>query len=134
MKRFVDTNVFVYSITGHPRFGETAKAILERIERGEEALTSTLVLCEVSWVLEAMGRQGDIKPALEKIMSYLTLHIAAEFTVDDLLVGASNVATYGIGFNDGVNISVMSRFSVSEVYSNYQKYLGRVDFLKLFFE
>jgi predicted nucleic acid-binding protein len=53
MKRFVDTNVFVYSMTEHPKFGETAKAILERIERGEEALTSTLVLCEVSWVLEA---------------------------------------------------------------------------------
>jgi hypothetical protein len=79
-----------------------------------------------------LGRQGDIKPALEKIMSYLTLHIA-EFTVDDPLVGASNVAPYGIDFNDGVNISVMSRFSVSEVYSNDQKHLGRVDF-KLFSE
>jgi len=133
MKRFVDTNIFIYSATAHPQFGESAKTILKRIEGGEEALTSTLVLCEVSWVLEAMGRQGDIKPALEKIASYRTLQVA-EFTVDDLLVGASNVATYGIDFNDGVNISIMSRHLISEVYSNDQRHLGRVDFLKLIFE
>ncbi|MBE3116790.1 type II toxin-antitoxin system VapC family toxin, partial [Candidatus Bathyarchaeota archaeon] len=70
MKRFVDTNVFIYTITAHPRFGKISKNILERIEEGEAALTSTLVLCEVAWVLEAMGRQGDIKATLEKIMSF----------------------------------------------------------------
>ena len=43
MKRFVDTNVFVYALTGHPKFGETARTILQRIEAGETALTSTLV-------------------------------------------------------------------------------------------
>ena len=133
MRRFVDTNIFLYSVTGHPRFGKVAKKILERIERGEEALTSTLVLCEVSWVLEARGRQDAIKPTLEKIMSYPTLEVA-EFTVEDLLVGANHTNSYRIDFNDGVNISVMSRFSISEVYSNDQKHLGRVDFLKLIFK
>jgi predicted nucleic acid-binding protein len=59
--RFVDTNIFVYSITNHPRFGKVAKSILERIEAGETTITSSLVLCEVSWVLEAMGRQSSIK-------------------------------------------------------------------------
>jgi predicted nucleic acid-binding protein len=70
MKRFVDTNIFIYSATNHSRFGETAKRILERIEKGEKTVTSTLVLCEVAWMLEAMGKQGDIKPTLEK--SFLT--------------------------------------------------------------
>ena len=50
MKRFIDANVFIYSITAHPRFGKIAKNILERIQDGEAALTSTLVLCEVAWV------------------------------------------------------------------------------------
>ena len=49
MKRFVDVNVFVYYIINHPRSGENARRILERIERGEEAVASTLVLCEVAW-------------------------------------------------------------------------------------
>ncbi|MEM2842249.1 MAG: type II toxin-antitoxin system VapC family toxin, partial [Thermoproteota archaeon] len=104
MKRFVDTNIFVYALTGHPKFGEAAKNILHRIEGGESALTSTLVLCEIAWVLEAMGKQSEIKPTLEKILSYNFLEVAG-FDVDDLLVGASNMLTYQIDFNDGVNVA-----------------------------
>ena len=133
MKRFVDTNVFIYSVTGHPRFGEDARRILKRIEEGEEVVTSTLVLCEVSWVLEAMGRQGDIKSTLEKILSFKSLEIVG-FDADDLLVGASNMALYGVDFNDGLNVAVMTRIGVSEIYSNDLKHLGKIDFLKLIYE
>jgi predicted nucleic acid-binding protein len=128
----VDTNVFVYALTAHPRFGEIAKRILERIERGEAALTSTLVLCEVAWMLEAMGRQGDIKPTLEKILSYINLEIV-EVGGDDLLMGAYNMSAQGVDFNDGVNVALMMRLGVSEVYSNDNRHLGKLDFLKLVF-
>lgn len=133
MRRFVDTNVFIYAATGHPQFGETARGILDRIEAGEAALTSTLVLCEVAWVLEAMGRQGDIKPTLEKILSYRDLEVAG-FDEDDLLVGANNMAIYHVDFNDGVNAAIMGRLGVTEAYSNDGKHLGAVDFLRLIFE
>jgi predicted nucleic acid-binding protein len=62
--RFVDTNVFVYVITAHPAFGPAARRILERIEAGEEALTSTFVLCEVAWVLETMGSSESAQQAV----------------------------------------------------------------------
>ena len=133
MKRFVDTNVFIYTITAHPRFGKISKKILERIEEGEVALTSTLVLCEVAWVLEAMGRQGDIKPTLEKILSYQTLKVL-DFNEDDLLIGVNNMSTEQIDFNDGVNLALMMRLGILEVYSNDQKHLGKLDVLKLIFE
>lgn len=133
MKHFVDTNVFIYSITDHPRFGEKAKRILKRIEEGEEAVTTTLVLCEVSWVLEAMGRQGDIKSTLEKILSYKNLEVVG-FETDDLLVGANNMRLYGIDFNDGLNVAVMTKIGVLEAYSNDFKHLGKLDFIKLVFE
>jgi len=45
--QFVDTNVFIYALTAHPRFVEKAKRILQRIEGGEAAVTSTLVLRQV---------------------------------------------------------------------------------------
>ena len=133
MKRFVDTNVFIYTIIAHPRFGKIAKNILERIEEGEAALTSTLVLCEVAWVLEAMGRQGDIKPTLEKIMSFRTLEVI-DFNEDDLLIGANNMSVEQVDFNDGVNLALMMRLGILEVYSNDQKHMGKLDFLKLIFE
>jgi len=133
MTRFVDTNIFIYALTAHPKFGKTAKNILERIENGEEAVTSTLVLCEVAWVLEAMGRQSSIKPTLEKIMSYPTLKVV-DISQDDLLLGATNMNTEKIDFNDGVNLALMMRTGISEVYSNDQKHLGKISFLKLIFE
>jgi predicted nucleic acid-binding protein len=130
--RFVDTNIFIYALTAHPTFGQTAKLILERVEKGEEAVTSTLVLCEVAWVLEAMGRQGDIESTLEKILSYKTLK-TIEISSDDLLMGANNMATYKVDFNDGVNLEVMTRLGISEIYSNDQKHLGKLDFLEVIF-
>jgi predicted nucleic acid-binding protein len=131
--RFVDTNVFIYVITAHPAFGPAARRILERIEVGEEALTSTLVLCEVAWVLEAMGRQGDINPTIEKILSYESLRVA-DFGAEDLVIGSVNLTNYRIDFNDGVNLAVMERNGVKEVYSNDERHLGRVDSLRLVFE
>jgi len=128
----VDTDVFIYALTAHPLFGKTAKNILERIEKGEPAITSTLVMCEVVWVLEAMGKQGDIKPSLEKMMSYKALKVVG-FSGDDLLVGANNMIAENLDFNDGVNLALMMRLGVTEVYSNDQKHLGKVDFLKLVF-
>jgi predicted nucleic acid-binding protein len=130
--RFIDTNIFIYSITNHPRFGNVAKSILRRIDAGEATLTSTLVLCEVSWVLEAMGRQSSIKPTLEKILSYESLQVVS-FDQDDLIAGASNMTAYQIDFNDGVNLSIITRLGISEVYSNDTRHLGRVDFLNLLF-
>ena len=130
--RFVDTNIFIYAITAHPTFGQTARTILERIENGEQAAASTLVLCEIAWVLEAMGKQGDIEPTLEKILSYHALK-TIEIASDDLIIGANNMTTYKVDFNDGVNIALMNRVGISEVYSNDQKHLGKLDFLKLIF-
>ncbi|MEM2123666.1 MAG: type II toxin-antitoxin system VapC family toxin [Candidatus Bathyarchaeia archaeon] len=98
---FVDTDIFIYAVTSHPRFGEAAKHILELIEAGEPAITSTLVLCEVAWVLEAMGRRSGVKPTLEKILSYESLKVVS-FTEGDLLWGANNMTAHKIEFNDGV--------------------------------
>lgn len=132
MTRFIETNVFVHAITAHPRFGETARRILQRIEKGESAVTSTLVLCEVASVLEAMGKQSDIKPTLEKILSYKSLKVL-EFGDDDLLVGANNMISHRLDFNDAVNVAIMMRNNISEVYSNDNKHFGRLDFLQLTF-
>ena len=131
--RFLDTNIFIYAITAHPTFGQTAKNILKRLENGEAVITSTLVLCEIAWVLEAMGKQGDIEPTLEKILSYKNLEIV-ETATEDLLLGADNMATYKVDFNDGVNLALMMRLGVSEIYSNDQKHLGRLDFIKVIFQ
>ncbi len=80
-----------------------------------------------------MGKQGAVEPTLEKILSYRTLEII-DFGEDDLLMGANNMSTEKVDFNDGVNLALMMRMGVSEVYSNDQKHLGKLEFPKLVFE
>ncbi len=41
--------------------------------------------------------------------------------------------TYGIDFNDAVNVSIMSKAGVNQVYSNDKKHLGKIKFLTLVF-
>jgi len=74
---------------------------------------TTLVLCEIAWVLEAMGKQSEIKPTLEKILSYESLEVVG-FEEDDMLLGANNMLTCHVNFNDGVNVAIMSN-SIREV-------------------
>ena len=131
--RFIDTNVFIYVITNHPHFGKTSTTILERVESGEEAATSTLVLCEIEWVLEAMGKQGDIKETLEKILSYPSLLITS-FDSDDMIVGSNLMVMHRLDFNDAVNLAIMERLGIDEIYTNDEKHLGRLGFPKTVFE
>lgn len=92
-----------------------------------------LLLCEVAWVFEAMGRQGDIKPTLEKILSYTVLRVMP-FDSDDLIVGANLMATHRLDFNDAINVAIMERLGISEVYTNDEKHLGRLGFIRAVFE
>jgi len=131
--RFIDTNIFIYVATDHPLYGGTSKTILERVESGEEAATSTLVLCEVAWVLEAMGRQSDIKETLEKILSYPSMEIAV-FESDDLIVGSNLMASHRVDFNDAVNLAIMERLGIDEIYSNDEKHIGKLGFIKTVFQ
>jgi len=130
---FVDTNVFIYALSDHPELGQTSRRILQRIEDGEEVFTSTLVLCEVAWVLEARGRQGDIKATLERILSYTSIRVSP-VDADDLLVGATYMAQYGLDFNDAVNLAIIERSRVTKVYTNDRKHLGKIEHIEAVFE
>jgi predicted nucleic acid-binding protein len=50
------------------------------------------------------------------------------------MVGANNMAVYGLDFNDGVNVALVANRGVSEIYSNDHAHLGKIEFLKLIFE
>jgi len=130
---FLDTNIFIYALSGHPEFGSISKQILKRVEAGEEVVTSTLVLCEVAWVLEAKGAQSDIKPVLEKILSYDHVGVV-EVLTDDLVVGAAYISQFGMDFNDAVNLAIIERLGITKVYSNDKRHLGRIDHIETVFE
>lgn len=118
---YVDTNVVVYAIENHPRFGPSCKRILEDIENGSlEAGCSVLVLAELINVLK---RINDIEPrggrrlSIEKnVQALLSLPIV---WLDMDLAVIERASTYAFPVNgvDYVHIASMEINSMTEVIS-----------------
>ena len=116
--RFVETNVFLYTIMAHPDFGSVAKVILERIERGEEAVTSSLVVAEVCAWLEYHGMKDKIETFFKSLESYPTL-TKCETTYEDELKAKELESRYShLEFFDRVYLAQMQRLKLTDIYSN----------------
>ena len=122
-RSFVDTDIFLYAIQGHPRFGETSEAILRRIDREEEAVISSVTLAEICWWLERHGTVKEMEEKLKLVLSIFNLRVVP---VDhkDFLKGARIIGELGIDFNDCLTLAVMKRLGISRIYSNDSDFDG----------
>jgi predicted nucleic acid-binding protein len=132
VKAFIDTNVLVYALERHPRYGEKARMILEKVDAGEvEGVISTLVLMEVCWYLEAGERLDAMAEAVERI-NRSRVNIV-EVSGADVLEATRLKKTFkGVELNDLVNYAVMRRLGVDTVYTNDAHY-GRLPDVKPLF-
>lgn len=117
MLRFVDANVFIYAIMKSPlRDYETARRILERIEKGEAAATSLAVVQEVVDFLEYNNRKKEIRPFLTVINSYLLMEKLAS-NWNDFFPAMDDVDSCEIEFVDALTLQVMRKHKITEIYS-----------------
>lgn len=134
MVRFVDSNVFVYHIDRNPVFGEASHKILKRVEEGEEAVTSTLVLEEVFIHVEQEYSPQNIPSALHSILSYLSLRIVP-YVVEDMLraIEILEDTEFTVDWDDAVIAAVMERLEIGEIYSN-DHHFDKIPSVKRVFE
>lgn len=138
MVRFVDTNVFLYVMRQDPVYGRTARQILDRIEGGEEAVTSTLVLEEVCAYVVREGRgEGwnwarKIADFLGCVYHYGTLR-KESYTFIDMLRAVDHLTKYGIDWNDCIILSQMKRSGYAEIYSN-DEHFDKVGWIRRIFQ
>lgn len=119
MTRFIDSNIFIYVLTQDPQYYEKARTILERIEKGEEAVTSTLVLEEIFVFLEGRKASQKIPKVLDSIRSYSTLRIEPYF-IEDMVSAISLLKNleFKIDWDDALIATSMKRIGLNEIYSN----------------
>lgn len=115
--RFVDSNVFIYVLDRHPKFGETAKRILKGIEDGEEAVTSTLVIEEVCAYLTKQKRQAELQGFVDTLLTYGCL-LKRPYLFEDIITAKEMSRIYRIDWDDLVITAQMQREGVGEIYSN----------------
>lgn len=117
--RFVDSNVFVYHLASDPKFGKLSKEILMRIQDGEEsAITSTIVVSQVSSYLKWKQRTGAIPVFLDFLRSLPNLTKVETTFADyfDLTTTATKIRADN--WDDLVIASQMNRYGIREIYSN----------------
>ncbi len=119
MTRFIDSNIFIYVLTKDPQHYEKARAILERIEKGEEAVTSTLVLEEIFVFLEGRKASQKIPKVFDSIRSYSTLRIEPYF-IEDMTSAISLLKSleFKIDWDDAIIATSMERIRLDEICSN----------------
>ncbi len=120
----MDSNVFVYHLAGDKRFGDIAAGILERIDDGEEALTSTLVITQVCSYLRWKGRPNVIPGFLDYLLSTPGI-TKGETSIVDFASARSLQRLNRLPWkhwDDLVIVAQMRRFGVTEIYSNDSDY------------
>ncbi len=119
---YIDTNVFVYAIENHPKFGRSCKKILENVEDGElEASCSILVLVElinvlkkINDVLTRQARKGlSIERNIEAMMSLPLVWIDLDF----LIIERASSYRFEVNGVDYAHIASMELNSINEILS-----------------
>ena len=95
---------------------ENAKRILDRIQNGESATTSTSHITEIANVLEARMENADAMRVLRSIAALE--HLIIMPVERQHVVTASIVASeMGLGFNDTLAYILMLENEITEIYS-----------------
>ena len=119
---YLDTNVLVYAIENHPKYGKACKRILEDIEAGRlKALSSVLVLVELISVITKLNKilkKEKQKPLRlrENIGAVLSLPITW-VDLDFLVIERASEYDYEINGADYVHLASMEIHSTREILS-----------------
>ncbi len=127
--RFLDANVFIYIFFGSPKTDyEISKAILQRIENGEDAVITLPVIQEVVDWLEYNNRKKEVQGFLTAVNSYVSMEKLSP-AWEDFLPALNDVQKCGLDFVDSLTLQQMKKRGICEIYS-HDKDFDRIDWVK----
>jgi predicted nucleic acid-binding protein len=132
--KYLDTNVIIYAIESHPKYGEKCKDILKAVEKAElEVCASTLILVEVINVLcklnrileEARKEKLNIRKNIDALLSLPIKWIELDFA----MIRRASEYQFKVSGIDYVHVASMELGLVNEVISA-DKELDKIDSIK----
>jgi len=118
--KYLDTNIIVYAIENHPKFGKKCKKILKEIQNSRlEVGCSMLVLIELINVLKKInkklredgGRNLDIKKNIDAILSLPIIW----FDIGIIVIKRASEYDFNVTGVDYIHISTMELNSINEI-------------------
>ena len=132
--KYLDTNVIIYAIESHPKYGEKCKDILKAVEDAKlEVCASTLVLvevinvlCKLNWILEeAQKEKLNIRKNIDAILSLPIKWIELDFAI----IRRASEYEFKVSGIDYVHVTSMELNLVNEIISADEE-LNKIDFIK----
>jgi len=122
VKRYVDVNVFVYWLCGHPSFGRRAKYWIERMEKEGDYVTSTLTLYETLVTVAGLTKKSlrekeFVKTVIRSITGLKGLKIEP-LIKEDFARAVEIMNDAGLDYEDSLHSAVALRKNVEELVSN----------------
>ena len=123
-RKYVDVNIFIYWLGGHPGYGEKAREWIWKIEYGNrgEYIISFLTLYELIVILSGLTgrnlRDGEfIKMVIEAISSISSLEIVP-LEIIDHVNAYTLMDKYELGYEDSLHLATALRNKAVEIISN----------------
>lgn len=131
--KFLDANVLIYAYSKPKRtlteeekkIKKKAKEIVERVNRGEEVITTLIHLSEVANVLERAVPMAALSRLLKGILSADNVKVLI-VSREDYLAAADAAPAQGIGINDALAVIKMKETGISEIYS-FDKHFDMIE-------
>ncbi len=121
-KRYVDVNVFVYWLCGHPSFGERAKNWVKRIEKEGNYITSVLTIYETLVIVagltdKSLKDKDFVKTVINSFVGLRGLKIEP-LVKEDFAKALEIMSNFGLDFEDSLHLAVAMRKDIMEIISN----------------
>lgn len=130
---YLDTNIIIYAIENHPKYGDKCTDILRDIEFGKlKVHCSILVLVEVLNVLTKLNKllskenkQLDIRKNIEAILSLPITWLDLDF----FIIKRAAEYNYAVSGVDYIHAASMEIHSLKQIISADSE-LDKIDFIK----
>lgn len=125
---YVDVNIFVYWLSKHPLFGDTAYNWIQKITNSSprKYVTSSLAIYQAVYVLAGLaGTNLRNKLFVQQITTYLTqikgLTIES-LKPEDLTTAAELMNANKLDYEDALHLAVATRTGAKEIITNDKRF------------
>jgi len=121
---YIDVNIFIYWLGGHPIHGERAYQWIKEVEESGRAkyITSSLTIYETLIILAGLtGSSLEDKNFVEEVIKALTglrNLVITPLTVEDTMEAAKLMKDYDIDYEDALHLATALRNRVDAIISN----------------
>lgn len=119
---YIDTNVFIYAIENHPKYGNACKKFLldiesERVEAGASVLVLVEIINVITKINKILKKQKKKPLNLRKNIDAILSIPIIWFDLDFLVIKRASEYAYDITGVDYVHIATMEINSIGEIIS-----------------